>query len=228
MILPETGSFKAPENIKIDNGVPSALIKWAEEGYTVVELQAGQDSLKASISSALEQLRKCAECEPKDSVGLVSYDPSLWTQLATAVKAFPSIVGAVSYSNVADDLVNAAFPIPSVHHLAGKSSQKLPRTANLTAHDYPSLKSYQFAVPFTPDFHYASEAVSHTRNLTFLKKLMDGPYFDLEAIWDEHTYWEFENRSVEQTMATMVEEPYVNHVPTVSVWSDHCERNVFS
>lgn len=61
------------------------------------------------------------------------------------------------------------------------------------------------------------ESVSHTRNLTFLKPRMNGPYFDLEAIWDEHTYWEFENRSVPQTMATMVQEPYVNHVPTVSV-----------
>lgn len=45
---------------------------------------------------------------------------------------------------------------------------------------------------------------------------MNGPYFDLETIWDEHTYFEFENRSVEWTMSTMVQEPYVNHIPTVS------------
>jgi carboxymethylenebutenolidase len=45
---------------------------------------------------------------------------------------------------------------------------------------------------------------------------MNGPYFDLEQIWDEHTYFEFENRSVEWTMSTMVQEPYVNHIPTVS------------
>lgn len=45
---------------------------------------------------------------------------------------------------------------------------------------------------------------------------MNGPYFDLEAIWDEHTYYEFADRSVEHTMSTMVDQPYVNHVPTVS------------
>jgi carboxymethylenebutenolidase len=45
---------------------------------------------------------------------------------------------------------------------------------------------------------------------------MGGPYFDLEAIWDEHTHYEFASRSVEETMATMVEEPYVNHVPTLT------------
>ena len=39
----------------------------------------------------------------------------------------------------------------------------------------------------------------------------------MEAIWDEHTYYEFADRSVEHTMSTMVQEPYVNHVPTVSV-----------
>lgn len=45
---------------------------------------------------------------------------------------------------------------------------------------------------------------------------MGGPYFDLEIIWEEHTYYEFADRSVEHTMSTMVQEPYVNHVPTVS------------
>jgi carboxymethylenebutenolidase len=44
---------------------------------------------------------------------------------------------------------------------------------------------------------------------------MNGPYFDLERIWDEHTYYEFTDRSVEHTMSTMVDQPYVNHVPTV-------------
>jgi carboxymethylenebutenolidase len=58
--------------------------------------------------------------------------------------------------------------------------------------------------------------VAHTRSLSFLKPLMGGPYFDLEAIWDEHTRYEFAVRSVEETMATMVDQPYVNHVPTLT------------
>lgn len=57
---------------------------------------------------------------------------------------------------------------------------------------------------------------------------MGGPYFDLEVIWDEHTYYEFDDRSVECTMATMVQEPYVNHIPTVSlhVVAANCPANV--
>ena len=229
VVVPEAGSFDAPKNTSIDNGVPAVLTKWAEEGYTVVELQAGLESLKSAISAALEELRNCDSCEPKERVGVVNYDPTVWSKLSTALEGSSSIVGAVSYADVADNTIEVSFPIPSIHHLAGKAAGKLPRTSSVTAYDYPALKSYEFAVPFTSSFDYANEAVSHTRNLTFLKKLMNGPYFDLEAIWDEHTYYEFENRSVEHTMATMVQEPYVNHVPTVRHAQSQCESsaNIF-
>lgn len=40
--------------------------------------------------------------------------------------------------------------------------------------------------------------------LVFLRQSSGGPFFDLEAIWDEHTYFEFEVRSVAKTMGTMV------------------------
>ena len=39
---------------------------------------------------------------------------------------------------------------------------------------------------------------------------------DLAAIWEEHCRYEFETRDLDATMATMVDEPYVNHVPTMT------------
>jgi carboxymethylenebutenolidase len=145
-----------------------------------------------------------------------AYGSKLWNFAAPALSSTSHIVGAVVYANAseASNLQKAA--IPALYHLAGPTAGKMERTDAVQVYEYPTRDSYSFAVPFQPQFHYSSEAVSHTRNLTFLKKLMNGPYFDLEAIWDEHTYFEFENRSVEHTMATMVAEPYVNHVPTVS------------
>lgn len=80
---------------------------------------------------------------------------------------------------------------------------------------YPSVSSSNFAAPNHTHFHYNTDSVAHTRSLQFLKPKMHGPWFDLETIWDEHTYYEFADRSVEHTMSTMVQEPYVNHVPTV-------------
>ena len=39
---------------------------------------------------------------------------------------------------------------------------------------------------------------------------------DLAALWDAHCRHEFETRDVDATMASMVAEPYVNHVPTMT------------
>ena len=39
---------------------------------------------------------------------------------------------------------------------------------------------------------------------------------DLVALWEAHCRYEFETRDVDATMATMVKEPYVNHVPTMT------------
>ena len=43
-----------------------------------------------------------------------------------------------------------------------------------------------------------------------------GPHFDLEALWDRHTAAEFADRDAEATIKTMVEDCYVNHMPTMT------------
>ena len=40
--------------------------------------------------------------------------------------------------------------------------------------------------------------------------------YDLEKLWDEHTRYEFATHDVEATLATMVEDVYVNHVPVMT------------
>lgn len=79
----------------------------------------------------------------------------------------------------------------------------------------PNLGSF-FTVPSHRDFKSGPAAVAHTRCLSFLKPILGGPYFDLEAIWEEHMLFEFGERAVEKTMGTMVQEPYVNHIPTMT------------
>jgi carboxymethylenebutenolidase len=52
------------------------------------------------------------------------------------------------------------------------------------------------------------------------------PDHDLAALWEDHCRFEFETRDVDATMATMVAEPYVNHVPTMTggVGHEHLKR----
>jgi carboxymethylenebutenolidase len=42
------------------------------------------------------------------------------------------------------------------------------------------------------------------------------PDHDLVALWEAHCRYEFETRDVDATMATLVAEPYVNQVPTMT------------
>ncbi|OAQ65406.2 lea domain-containing protein [Pochonia chlamydosporia 170] len=228
------------DQLTITNGVPSPIMKWAEEGYVVVEVQ--QSALERDCGKAIAVAIKAIAAHDKcnsSKVGLVgkdvsmffvpvvffsieqsltkcaAYKPEVWNRVVPVLHQFEQIVGAVVYSHSGfkDELATPSIPV--LQHIAGKASGPSKRSDALTVYHYSSVAP-EFAVPFQPDFHYNSESLSHTRNLKFLKPLMDGPYFDLETIWDEHTYYEFADRSVEHTMSTMVAEPYVNHVPTLT------------
>ncbi|UJR17893.1 hypothetical protein I4U23_004792 [Adineta vaga] len=40
--------------------------------------------------------------------------------------------------------------------------------------------------------------------------------YDLAALWEKHCDYEFNTRDVAATMATMISDPYVNHIPTMT------------
>ncbi|KAJ5192236.1 hypothetical protein N7449_008378 [Penicillium cf. viridicatum] len=209
--------------LSIENGVPSPLVKWAEESYVVAAIDV---SVLRNLVQAEDLLRRVAQllnqssaCDLKDRIGLVAYTPQAWSQVAPVISNIPNIKAGVVYASISDLEGLPTAPIPTVHHLAGKGAgpNTLYREKNiLIQYSYPETSAASFGLPFQRDFHYNAEAISHTRNLTFVKENIGGPWFDLEQIWDEHTYYEFENRSVEHTMSTMVQEPYVNHVPTLT------------
>ncbi|KAJ0416168.1 hypothetical protein BJY00DRAFT_292231 [Aspergillus carlsbadensis] len=213
-----TPNFPADTHLKIEHGVPSPLIKWAEESYTTVQIEesALDNNAHDAMHKAVSTINSSTACEPKGSIGLVAYTASAYAKAADAISSISDIKGVVVHTSISELQTFPQVSKPTIHHITGDYPRdKLARSKALTQHVYPTVES-TFAIPFQPAFDYRTEAISHTRNLTHLKECMDGPYFDLEKIWDEHTYYEFENRSVEHTMATMVQEPYVNHVPTLT------------
>jgi carboxymethylenebutenolidase len=50
---------------------------------------------------------------------------------------------------------------------------------------------------------------------------------NIVALWEAHCRCEFETRDVDATMATMVPEPYVNHVPTMTGGVGHDQLKRF-
>ncbi|MBL7252232.1 dienelactone hydrolase family protein [Alloalcanivorax marinus] len=79
---------------------------------------------------------------------------------------------------------------------------------------YPGV-DHAFARPGGDHFHKTSADMAHERTIAALKREI-GPDVDLSALWDEHCRHEFATRNVDATMATMVAEPYVNHIPTMT------------
>lgn len=104
---------------------------------------------------------------------------------------------------------------PQQLHVPGAAPETKAQNPNLRTFSYVGSDRH-FTIPSHSAFRAGPASVLHTRCLTFLKPLMGGPNFDLEAIWDEHMFFEFAERAVEKTMGTMVQEPYVNHVPVLT------------
>lgn len=145
------------------------------------------------------------------------YNAPVTQNLSSIIDSTKAIVAVITYGNS-----GIQSSKPQLTHVTGAQSKASNTQANSKSYEYPDLKPF-FTIPAHDDFKSASAAVAHTRCLTFIKPLAGGPYFDLEAIWDEHTEFEFGERSVEKTMATMVQEPYVNHIPTITggIGRDH-------
>jgi len=51
--------------------------------------------------------------------------------------------------------------------------------------------------------------------------------YDLAALWEAHCRCEFETRDVDATMASMVDQPYVNHIPTMTGGVGHDQLKRF-
>ncbi|KAK5121037.1 hypothetical protein LTR85_005821 [Meristemomyces frigidus] len=190
---------------------PPPLQKWAEEGFTVAQIEVADGAaptLKGDIQRALAACSELKECDSADSI---AYDVAATGDLSNAIDESTEIAAVITYGE--DGLQTQK---PHLQHVSNAIPTATSKDAAVkTTFYYPNAGS-RFAIPAHSDFRSAAAAVSHTRCLTFLKPIIKGPYFDLEAIWEEHTRFEFAERAVEKTMGTMVQEPYVNHIPTMT------------
>ncbi|MYF08057.1 MAG: dienelactone hydrolase family protein, partial [Rhodospirillaceae bacterium] len=83
-----------------------------------------------------------------------------------------------------------------------------------------------FANRFRDSYDKAAAGMAHSRTIALLRGTM-GPAYDLDHLWDMHCYYEFATRDVDATMATMVAQPYVNHIPTMTGGVGYTELHRF-
>ncbi|GJE85706.1 NTF2-like protein [Phanerochaete sordida] len=86
----------------------------------------------------------------------------------------------------------------------------------------PPLLQLQAAATIVDSYLRSAVGLSYTRSLELLKRHL-GPHYDLEKLWEMHTYYEFAERDASKTMSTMVATPYVNHIPTMTGGLGHDE-----
>ncbi|MGY4494676.1 dienelactone hydrolase family protein [Pseudomonas sp. TE3610] len=95
-----------------------------------------------------------------------------------------------------------------------KISAALKGNKHAELYVYPNV-DHAFARVGSEHFDKPAALMAHERTIAALKREI-GPHFNLSDLWDEHVRHEFETRDVPATMATMVAEPYVNHIPTMT------------
>jgi carboxymethylenebutenolidase len=205
VIVPDAAQMSSLDNDTEKPLDPEPVQKWAEEGYAVtgITVAAGaQAHLIDDIAACVAALKDHSSADTKEKFGIVVNDTESAKSLGSALPKLSQlgIACIVALSGPVD--WRQSIPLPIYVHQIEDGKTKDP-IENLTVSKYPDCKP-TFLLPNSADYQSGPAGIAHTRSLVFLREHLGGPSFDLEAIWEEHTYWEFERRSVAQTMATMV------------------------
>jgi len=187
--------------------------RYAEEGYVALAPD-GDD-----IAAAAQTLR--ARREVEGGIGVVGFGRG--AARACQAAAGGAFAVAIAY-DTAD--IDPAIPCPIQVHLAANDKTIPPAAverlqhalagrARTEVHVYPRVGRGFWDHDRADTYDKPMARFAHTRTVALLHSAI-GPTFDLAALWDEHVRQEIVVKDVDATMATMVAEPYVNHVPTMT------------
>ena len=190
----------------------------------------------ADAGAALKALRAMSECTGKLAVlgfclgGRLAYLTAARHRVDAAICFY-----GVGIEQVLDEAPNISCPMAM--HFAG-ADQFVPETAvdkiraafvardDVTIWLYPEVDHAFYNRARKEVYHRPSALMAHSRSIALLRREM-GPHHDLEKLWERHLDYEFFTRDADKTMATMVGEPYVNHVPTMTGGTGHAELRRF-
>ena len=174
------------------------------------------------IAATVTALRARPECQGK--VGALGF--CLGGRLAYLAAARAGVDCAVAYyGGGIDQHLDATIDVPVVMHFAGADAHigeaavgriraAFADRENVEIYVYPGV-GHGFNCSERSSWDKPAAQMAHSRSIALLHRVM-GPHFDLSTLWDKHCEYEFATRDVGATMRTMVAEPYVNHIPTMT------------
>ena len=219
------------------------LEKNVDLGYTEEEWKKAFDFLQRfdldkgmeDITAAVRTLRTRPEVAGK--VGALGF--CLGGRLAYLAAARSGVDCAVGYYGVTIEkyLSEAAkIKVPMVLHFASEDKYAPPEAVEHIKNAFKGRNDVEIyiyqgvdhAFARTGGMHYDRPAsmMAHSRSIALFRKVM-GPHYDLSALWEQHTMHEFGTRDVDATMKTMVAQPYVNHIPTLTGGVGHDQLKRF-
>ncbi len=207
------------------------------------EFYQGLDERAAVEDSAatVEFLRKHPACSGR--VGAVGF--CLGGKLAWLLSTRFRPDCAVGYYGVGiektlDEAGNLNSPL--MLHIAGKDQNCPPESQKqihealdpnplVTIHVYPE-QDHAFGRTGGEHYDAAAAELANLRTLEFFVGNLAGEGFasaqqSLSERWDEHVKYEFATRNTEDTLATMVPDAYVNHVPVLTGGVGHEQLREF-
>ena len=203
----------------IDLGYADADRQKAFALYEKFDVAASLPDIRATVDA----LRAHPACT--GPVGALGF--CLGGLLASLAAVHCGVDCAVGYYGVGlehrlDEL--AAIAVPLTLHFGTEDNHVSPDALaairarlsgpNVEIFTYPG-RGHAFAAHGRKSFDKAATLMAHSRSITLFRRVM-GPRYDLSALWDKHCEYEFAARDVAKTMGTMVAEPYVNHIPTMT------------
>ncbi len=208
------------------------------EWQRAFQLYQGLDEAKAvdDAGAALAFLRAHPACTGK--VGAVGF--CLGGKLAYLIATRYQTDCSVGYYGVGIENALAEIANLSGHlllHIAEKDAYCSPEAqakihaalaghARVTIHDYAG-QDHAFARVGGAHYDAASAELANLRSLEFFARHLNGGTANLSALWEEHVKYEFETRDTEATLATMVADAYVNHVPVLTGGVGHEQLRAF-
>ncbi len=196
------------------------------------ELYRGLDEAKAveDSAAAVDFLRQHPACN--GHVGAVGF--CLGGNLAWLLSVRFQPECAVGYYGVGiEKSLSEAVKLssPLMLHIAGRDHNCPPAAQQhihdalgqnplVTLHVYPE-QDHAFGRPGGPHYEAAAAELANLRTLEFFVRHLAGEGMAtaqkfLSDVWDEHVKYEFATRDTDDTLATMVADAYVNHVPVLT------------
>lgn len=182
----------------------------AEDGYVVLAIdgKAGLEGLRPALLALAPHLND------QQKIGGVGF--GIGGRLVLRGAAECGLEAAVAYWPIMDDALpaelaglSAPVMIHTVSDLPDTIAAIGPDTRIFT---YPECQQ-GFVFPGEPAYDKWAARVAYSRTLAPLRRTL-GPHYDLAALFREHLRHEFDTKDADATMETMIDTPYVNHVPT--------------